>query len=213
MVARARRMAPLLLLLAACGDPPPRPGPEAPPSSTTAATPVASAPSSSASASALNTLRPPASSASREEREKAAIAILAGRAGAADLPLSDVDQGEVFEPRLRLAMSTPMEIKVGSVVASGLDEAAVRKAVEKADMRFRVCYAGGLRYNPNLQGRVQGRIRLASAGKASAVTNGGSDVPDSAVVRCVLEALGKIDFPAPQAPVGLATVEVRFSPY
>jgi hypothetical protein len=218
------------LALSACGDPPSGGGPSTRPSASgaqasssgaqapaSAAQPPASAASSSVGVAAPGapdalTLRPPGANASREEREKAALDLLSGRARAADLPLSDVAPGEVFEPRLRSAMGIPMDIRVEKLTVNGLDEKETSAALEREKMRFRICYAGGVRNNPNLQGRVAGRVTVKPGAARMPVENAGSDVPDSAVIECALAALGKIKYPAPSGPEGYAVVVVLFSP-
>jgi hypothetical protein len=204
----------VLLSLALLGcDKAPLPGPPAASAEPVASAPapVASAPAPTASATVkpeptARVLSPPAGSVSREDREKAALDLLSGRLHAADLPLSDVDQGQAFEPDLRFAMGHPMKVEVKDVVVAGLDEKAVRAAVEPILGRIRVCYAGGLKRNPNLQGRIAVRLRTNAQGKPSHVENGGSEVPDSAVVACVVKQAATIELPAPTAPEGVTTV-------
>lgn len=185
------------------------------PPAISAASPVTSAASPVTSAGAPvapRTRRPPEGAASREARENAALDLLEGRARAADLPIADVDRGERFEPLLRLAMAMPVRIEIGAVSARDLYEAATRSAVGRDLMPIRLCYAAGLRNNPNLMGRVEARVVVKAAGKPHSVTNGGADVPDSAVVRCVIEALEKVTFPAPSAAEGHASVPVILFP-
>lgn len=210
-----KRAAILAAALLACNKAPPDP-PAALSSSASASASVAAsaaAPSLSASASTPvpNALRPPGSAASREEREKAALDLLAGRARAPELPPASVDPGEVFEPRLRAAMGTLMNIEV-SVTAEGLDEQEIRKLLDHHRMRFRICYEPGLRRNPNLQGRVVGRVLVKAAGKPELVENAGTELPDGLVVDCALAALRKIDWPAPRAAEGRALVTLKHLP-
>lgn len=199
----------LPLTLAACDESrlQRRPEPAA-----SASAPVVTASASASAPAAPRELRPPGPGASREAREKAALEILEGRAGVADLPLADVDRGERFEPWLRSGMSAPMKIDIDPPVTTDLDRDAVKKAVERHLMRLRICYAEGLRQNPNLQGRVIVKATIPAAGRPSAVENGGADVPDSRVVSCVLEAFKKMDFPAPQGASGSAVITARFFP-
>jgi hypothetical protein len=169
-------------------------------------------PSSSATPPPPRDLSPPPPGASREDREKAALALLSGDAHAADLPLADTDPGADFEPLLRFALQNPMTIRQGELVVSGLDDAAVKKAVDARLPRFRLCYAEGLRHNPTLQGRVTVRIVLTAPGKPNLAQNAGSDVPDASIVRCVIETISRIDFPAPRAPQGTAVIPLLLSP-
>ena len=70
--------------------------------------------------------------------------------------------------------------------------------------RFRMCYEQGLGRNPNLQGRVSARFVIGRDGSVSNVGNGGSDLPDSGVVSCVLSAFYGLSFPQPEG--GIVTV-------
>lgn len=189
-------------------------GPSAPASARPSPSASASAaPSGSASASAKSlVVEPPPASAPREEREKAVRDLLSGRVRAGDLPLSDVSPGEEFEPLLRNAMSYPMDIRFESVKSTELDEAAVKKALEDGKMRFRLCYAGGLLKNPNLNGRLTARAVWKAAGEPPSTENTESDVPDAAVVSCVARALTKLPFPKPARLPASADITVRLLP-
>ena len=67
-----------------------------------------------------------------------------------------------------------------------------------------MCYEQGLGRNPNLQGRVSARFVIGRDGSVSNVGNGGSDLPDSGVVSCVLSAFYGLSFPQPEG--GIVTV-------
>jgi len=64
--------------------------------------------------------------------------------------------------------------------------------------RFRLCYEQGLANNPNLEGRVSVRFMIDAAGSVGQVANGGSDLPDSSVVSCVVSSFQALSFPAPE---------------
>jgi hypothetical protein len=156
--------------------------------------------------------RPPGPGASREEREKAALELLSGKARTWELPVVEVDEGEEFAPALRTAMQQPMEIRIGEVSALRVDKDAARKAVERRISSFRLCYAAGLRNNPSLQGRVAAHVTVTAAGKPLKVDREGSDLPDGTIVSCVVRALERTTFPAPEGADGEVTVPIAFSP-
>jgi hypothetical protein len=202
----------LALGLAACSSTSPSDPAKAsaePPAPSAPAPPVSA--SASAPAPAL-TLAPPEGAASREDREKAALQLLSGKARAADLPLADVERGEEFDHGLREALQLRMDVHLGDVTVRDLDKQAVTKAVEPQIRRFRRCYASELRFNPNLQGQIRARIAVKAAGTPSRVEHRGSDLPDLGVLKCVLGIFEKIELPAPQGPEGEAIVPVIFSP-
>ena len=78
--------------------------------------------------------------------------------------------------------------------------------------RFRLCYENGLRSSPNLQGRVSVRFVIGHDGAVSQVSNGGSDMPDTGVVSCVVRAFYGLSFPQPEGGIVTVTYPIMFSP-
>jgi len=70
---------------------------------------------------------------------------------------------------------------------------------------FRGCYERGLATNPKLEGRVTVRFVIQPDGSVGGVANGGSDLPNDEVVKCVLEGFVGLRFPAPAG--GIVTVQ------
>jgi outer membrane biosynthesis protein TonB len=75
-----------------------------------------------------------------------------------------------------------------------------------------MCYQDGLRTNPALAGRVSVRFVIGRDGTVSSAGNGGSDLPDSGVVSCVVRAFYSVSFPAPQNGIVRVTYPIVFSP-
>jgi hypothetical protein len=69
-----------------------------------------------------------------------------------------------------------------------------------------------LRVNPNLTGRVTARFVISREGSVSNVQNGGSDIPDSGVVSCVVQAFYGLSFPAPDNGIVSVSYPIMFSP-
>ncbi len=69
----------------------------------------------------------------------------------------------------------------------------------------------GLRNNPNLQGRIGAHL-TGEPGAPPVAKNTGSDVPDSAVVECVLRAVEKASVPAPGGPTWQASLRIDLMP-
>jgi hypothetical protein len=87
------------------------------------------------------------------------------------------------------ARSRP-SVRMGATSVSGrLPPEVIQRIVRQNFGRFRLCYENGLRNNPNLQGRVSVRFVIGRDGAVSNVGNGGSDLPDSGVVSCVVRLL------------------------
>jgi len=80
-----------------------------------------------------------------------------------------------------------------------LPKEIVQRIVRQNFGRFRMCYEAGLRSNPGLSGRVavafvinrEGAVSLAAADRST-------DMPDQAVVSCVVRGFQNLSFPAPK---------------
>jgi Ca-activated chloride channel family protein len=96
-------------------------------------------------------------------------------------------------------------VRMGATTVSGkLPPEVIQRIVRQNFGRFRLCYEQGLTRNPNLEGRVTARFVIGRDGSVSNVANGGSDMPDSGVVSCVLSAYYGLAFPEPEG--GIVTV-------
>jgi hypothetical protein len=106
-------------------------------------------------------------------------------------------------PILRTATTT---------VSGHLPAEVIQRVVRQNFGRFRMCYEQGLGRNPNLTGRISGRFVINREGAVSNVSNGGSDLPDSAVVSCVMSAFYGLSFPAPDLGIVTVTYPIMFTP-
>ena len=88
----------------------------------------------------------------------------------------------------------------------------IQRVVRQNFGRFRHCYDQALSRNPNLQGRVAARFVIDRSGAVANVSNGGSDLPDSTVVSCVLGAFYGLSFPAPEGGIVTVVYPIAFSP-
>ncbi len=101
----------------------------------------------------------------------------------------------------------PKGIRVRSAgiqLGGRLPSAVVQRIVRQNYGRFRLCYEKGLVRNPNLEGRVNVRFVIGADGSVASVMNGGSSLPDSSVVNCVIRAYYGLTFPKPSG--GIVTV-------
>ncbi len=102
---------------------------------------------------------------------------------------------------------------MGATQVSGrLPPEVIHRIVQQNFGRFRLCYENGLRNNRNLQGRVSVRFVIGRDGAVSSVGNGGSDMPDSGVVSCVVRAFYGLSFPQPEGGIVTVTYPIMFSP-
>jgi len=110
-------------------------------------------------------------------------------------------------------VTKPPSMRAGVQTVSGhLPPEVVQRIVRQNYGRFRQCYENGLRSNPNLTGRVTARFVIGREGSVANVQNGGSDLPDSAVVGCVVSAFYGLSFPTPEAGIVTVSYPIMFSP-
>jgi len=101
----------------------------------------------------------------------------------------------------------PLSAQAGGRLAPEIIQRVVRRHFRS----FRRCYEDGLRNCPNLNGRVtvtfvierDGRVRRAS-GKA--------DIPDAAVIACVVRRFRSLVFPAPNGGSVTVSYPILFNP-
>jgi hypothetical protein len=100
----------------------------------------------------------------------------------------------------------------GQTIVSGrLPPEVIQRTVRQNYGRFRMCYEQGLVKNPNLEGRVATRFVIGRSGTVQNAQNGGSDLPDSGVVACVVSAFYGLSFPEPQGGIVTVTYPIAFS--
>jgi len=110
------------------------------------------------------------------------------------------------------ATRTP-RMRPGQTITSGrLPPEVIQRTVRQNFGRFRMCYQQGLTRNPNLQGRVAARFVIDRTGAVSSVSNGGSDLPDSAVTSCVISAFYGLSFPEPENGIVTVVYPIQFAP-
>jgi hypothetical protein len=102
---------------------------------------------------------------------------------------------------------------MGATSVNGrLPAEVIRRIVRRNFGRFRMCYEQGLARNPNLEGRVAARFVIGRDGAVSNVSNGGSDLPDSGVVSCVLSAFYGLSFPQPEGGIVTVVYPIMLAP-
>jgi FHA domain len=111
------------------------------------------------------------------------------------------------------ATKVPRVGMIGQTTVSGrLPPEVIQRIVRQNFGRFRMCYTQGLTNNPNLEGRVAARFVIGRDGAVSNVSNGGSDIPDSGVVQCVLSAFYGLSFPQPEGGIVTVVYPIMLSP-
>lgn len=122
--------------------------------------------------------------------------------------------GGLFPGGLRPRKQADLRMRPGDTVTSGqIPREVIQRIVRQNFGRFRLCYENGLRQNPNLAGRVSVRFVIGRDGAVSNVGNGGSDMPDSGVVSCVVRSFYGLSFPQPDGSgVVTVTYPISFAP-
>ena len=88
----------------------------------------------------------------------------------------------------------------------------IQRIVRSNFGRFRNCYDAGLRTNPALAGRVVTKFVIGRDGAVTVALNGGSDLPSSEVVSCVVRSFQNLSFPAPAGGQVTVIYPLAFSP-
>lgn len=92
----------------------------------------------------------------------------------------------------------PPQVRAGDLEVKGtLPRKVVKHVLRQNFGRFRLCYELGLKARPDLQGRVTVKLVIEADGAVSGAIDGGSDLPDPAVVNCVVRSTLGIPFPKP----------------
>jgi hypothetical protein len=97
-------------------------------------------------------------------------------------------------------------------VSGRLPPEAVQRIIRQNFGRFRLCYEKALVHTPALSGRVSVRFVIGRDGSVSSVSDGGSSMPDPAVVTCVVRAFYNLSFPQPEGGIVTVTYPIVFSP-
>ncbi len=88
----------------------------------------------------------------------------------------------------------------------------IQRIVRQNQGRFRNCYETGLRTNPSLGGRVAVKFVIDRQGAVSMASDGGSDLPDQGVTKCVVQSFYNLSFPAPQDGTVRVTYPIMLTP-
>jgi tetratricopeptide (TPR) repeat protein len=109
--------------------------------------------------------------------------------------------------------ATAPRVRSGALQVGGKAPAEViQRIVRQSFGRFRLCYEQGLQRNPSLEGRVSARLEISGDGEVTNVADAGSDLPDDAVVGCVLGAHRGLSFPRFEQGKVSVTVPILLAP-
>lgn len=104
-------------------------------------------------------------------------------------------------------------VRMGATTVTGrLPPEVIQRIVRMNFGRFRACYESGLKKDPTLTGKVTVKFVIDREGAVSEASDGGSDLPDKAVVACVVRAFQGMSFPQPEGGVVRVTYPIVFAP-
>ncbi len=105
------------------------------------------------------------------------------------------------------------QIRAGATQVNGrLPPEVIQRIVRQNFGRFRLCYENGLRQNAQLQGRISVRFQIGRDGAVTQAADGGSTLPDQAVVACVARAFLGLSFPQPEGGIVTVVYPIDFAP-
>lgn len=93
-----------------------------------------------------------------------------------------------------------------------LPPAEIQRIVRTAFPAYRACYEDGLRRTPTLAGTVAIRFVIAADGALRWPQVEHADLPDPAVIGCLLTAFLPLAFPAPEGGIVTVVYPIMFSP-
>ncbi|MBV9947987.1 MAG: AgmX/PglI C-terminal domain-containing protein [Myxococcales bacterium] len=110
------------------------------------------------------------------------------------------------------APGAPRLRETQAVVNGRLPPEVIQRIVRQNFGRFRACYEAGVRGNPSLAGRVTTKFVIDRAGRVAVAADGGSDLADAAVVRCVVAGFMNLSFPEPEGGAVSVVYPIVFTP-
>jgi len=103
--------------------------------------------------------------------------------------------------------------RYGTPVTNGrLAAEIIQRIVRLNDGRYRFCYENALRNDPSLHGRVTVKFMIDRSGAVAVAADGGSDIPDEGVRRCVVTSFLGLSFPQPENGTVTVVYPIVFSP-
>ena len=104
-------------------------------------------------------------------------------------------------------------MRQGNVEANGhLPAEIIQRIVRQNSGRYVFCYQNALKPDPNLAGRVTARFVIGRDGAVQVAADGGSDIPNEGVRRCVVSSFTNLSFPAPESGTVTVSYPIAFSP-
>ena len=104
-------------------------------------------------------------------------------------------------------------LRQGTTQVTGrLPPEVIQRIVRQSFGRFRLCYENGLKSNPQLAGKIAVKFNIDKSGNVTTASDGGSDLPDSGVIGCVVRGFGNLSFPQPESGIVTVVYPITFTP-
>jgi hypothetical protein len=133
--------------------------------------------------------------------------------GPGDGPRDGTGFGKGRTPPAHTAGGPSFHLVPGIVNVGGhLPAEVVQRIVRQNFGRFRACYEAGLRGDPSLQGRVSVKFVIDRSGAVATAQDAGSDIPDRAVIQCVVSGFLNLSFPEPEGGQVTVVYPIALSP-
>ena len=139
------------------------------------------------------------------------VALLRVHRATKALVVKSVFQTAAFSGHPNLAFVVEADGAKGQLARLNVD-AFVQRVVRSDFRKFRQCYEDGLHKDPKLAGKVAVRFVIGSDGKVASAADGGSDLPNPAVVRCVIQSFSSLTFPPPENGKVTVVYPIQFTP-
>jgi len=112
----------------------------------------------------------------------------------------------------RAHRARPPRVRMGATNVTGrLPPEVIQRIVRQNFGRFRLCYESALRNNPALRGTVVVRFVIGRDGRVANVSGSGN-LPDEAMVSCVVRAFYGLSFPQPEGGIVNVSYPIAFTP-
>jgi outer membrane biosynthesis protein TonB len=104
-------------------------------------------------------------------------------------------------------------IRQGATQVNGrLPPEVIQRVVRQNIGRMRACYENVLATKPDLQGRVAVKFVIDTSGAVASASDGGSDLPEPSVIKCVQNVFASLSFPKPEGSSVTVVYPLVFEP-
>jgi hypothetical protein len=111
-----------------------------------------------------------------------------------------------------LALDGGTRLDSGVTVNGRLPPVVIQKRIRADFGAMRACYEVGMAHRPDLAGRITAKFIIERSGTVRAAEAICTSLPDSEVVRCVIDRFARLSFPQPEGGVVTVIYPIKFNP-